>query len=605
VFGLSTFDLHVILISSAPWLDVRYENIFGYLQDNITMKKPSINLVLDLLCEHSPERVKYYSRFQNDAPLIKHHLIHLSAENNTAISPLLQRTVTLDETIFAWLIGFYQASPTIKNFTRLHQIPKEIHRVLIQDDLVSQLDNAIAEKSLLIFIGPDEVMKDAAAYYLSSVEKRPLLEVNFSAMLSDGTDILMTLQRALRDAQIIDAIAYLKGWESCIGDYQVDTDLLRELIVHPGIVILSGSTYWHPRGISRDRIFSQIFFSIPGYKERLGYWKHFTHHVDPTGNLNLEHVAGQFRLTTSQIRDAVGSARDIAVKGGRGVTTADLYWGAREHSNPNLSGLARKLEARYEWSDIVLPDDQMKLLQEIIATVRCRPIVLDDWGVGRKLASSRGVTALFTGPPGTGKTMAAEIISSELKLDLYKIDLSTVVSKYIGETEKNLERIFNEAETSNAILFFDEADALFGKRSEVRDSHDRYANVEISYLLQRMEAYNGVTILATNLRANLDEAFTRRLQFLVDFPFPEKPDRLKIWQTLFPKEIPKKSNLDFDFLAEKLKIAGGNIRNIIINAAYLAADDGKYITMEHLLHGARRELQKMGRLIEEDYLKIE
>jgi SpoVK/Ycf46/Vps4 family AAA+-type ATPase len=198
--------------------------------------------------------------------------------------------------------------------------------------------------------------------------------------------------------------------------------------------------------------------------------------------------------------------------------------------------------------------------------------------------------------------MAAEVMAAELGLDLYKIDLSTVISKYIGETEKNLERIFNEAEASNAILFFDEADALFGKRSEVRDSHDRYANVEISYLLQRMEAYNGVTILATNLRSNLDEAFTRRLQFAVDFPFPEEADRLRIWKTLFPPEVPSATDIDLPLLARRFKLAGGNIRNILVTAAYLAASDGGAVNMANLLHGTRRELQKMGRLVgEQDF----
>ncbi len=205
---------------------------------------------------------------------------------------------------------------------------------------------------------------------------------------------------------------------------------------------------------------------------------------------------------------------------------------------------------------------------------------------------------LFAGPPGTGKTMSAQIIAAELGLDLYKIDLSTIISKYIGETEKNLGHIFSEAESSNAILFFDEADALFGKRSEVRDSHDRYANVEISYLLQRMETYDGVTILATNLRANLDEAFTRRLQFAVDFPFPEEADRLRIWQGLLPPRMPR-AELDLPLLARRYKLSGGNIRNIIMSAAYLAGANGGIVTMDHLLHGTRRELQKMGRLIAE------
>jgi SpoVK/Ycf46/Vps4 family AAA+-type ATPase len=265
--------------------------------------------------------------------------------------------------------------------------------------------------------------------------------------------------------------------------------------------------------------------------------------------------------------------------------------------------LARKIVPRYTWDDLVLPPDPVTILREIVDTVLRRPIVMDEWGIGRKLATG-GVTVLFAGPPGTGKTMAAEVIARELGLDLYKIDLSGLVSKFIGETEKNLERIFNEAESSNAILFFDEADSIFGKRSEVKDAHDRYANIEVSYLLQRMEAYEGVTILATNLRANLDEAFTRRLQFAIDMPFPEAEDRLRIWRTLFPPELPHDEDLDFALLAKRFKLAGGNIRNVIVSAAYLAAGNGRRVTMEHLLHGTRRELQKMGRLVDKDDLKV-
>jgi len=235
----------------------------------------------------------------------------------------------------------------------------------------------------------------------------------------------------------------------------------------------------------------------------------------------------------------------------------------------------------------------------MVSMVQSRPLVLETWGLGRKLTSGAGVSALFSGPPGTGKTLAAQIMANQLGIDLYRIDLSTVVSKYVGETEKNLERIFNEASESNAILFFDEADSIFGKRSEVKDAHDRYANIEVGYLLQRMEDYNGVAILATNLRANLDEAFTRRLQFIINFPFPEEEYRLKIWKVLMPPDMPRAEDLDLKFMADRFKLAGGSIRNIIVSAAYLAAVNGGTVKMEHLMHGTRREFQKMGRLVQE------
>jgi SpoVK/Ycf46/Vps4 family AAA+-type ATPase len=403
------------------------------------------------------------------------------------------------------------------------------------------------------------------------------------------------------------ALLCLFHWDVFLADNEnaPPPDVLAELCAHPAPIIVAGRNVWQAKGIERQRPLLWFETSMPDYSQRLALWRHFLQLDEAElSKIDISALAGQFLLTTDQIRDVVSAARDKASQRGSSLTSDDLLLAARAHSNPRLAHLARKIVPRYNWLDIILPVDQLAILHEIIATVRGRPLVLEEWGVGQKLASSAGITVLFAGPPGTGKTMAAEIIARELGLDLYKIDLSTIVSKYIGETEKNLEKIFEEAQSSNAILFFDEADAIFGKRSEVKDAHDRYANIEVSYLLQRMEAYDGVTILATNLRANLDEAFTRRLQFAVDFPFPEKPDRLRIWQTLFPPDLPRSPDLDFDLLAQRFKLTGGNIRNIIVSAAYLAASDGELVMMDHILHGTRRELQKMGRLVNEADLQI-
>jgi len=238
----------------------------------------------------------------------------------------------------------------------------------------------------------------------------------------------------------------------------------------------------------------------------------------------------------------------------------------------------------------------MALLREICAQVRHRYQVFGNWGFGARLSRGTGLSVLFSGPPGTGKTLAAEVVAREVDLDLYAVDLSGVVSKYIGETEKNLSQIFAEARTSNAILFFDEADALFGKRTEVSDAHDRYANIETGYLLQKMDEYDGVVILATNLRQNLDDAFTRRIRFAVEFPFPEAAGRERIWRTLFPPQAPLAADVDFGVLAEEYAVAGGSIKNIVLNAAFLAAADGGTVGREHILHGTRREFEKIGKL---------
>ncbi|MCA9999965.1 MAG: ATP-binding protein, partial [Anaerolineales bacterium] len=318
--------------------------------------------------------------------------------------------------------------------------------------------------------------------------------------------------------------------------------------------------------------------------------------------LDLAAVTSRFRLSSGQWRDV---ARTVQSETDGPITTAALFEAARRHSNPRLGELARKVPLRHGWDDLILPDDQRTALRELLEMVRQRPFVLDTWQLGRKMVASRGISALFSGPPGTGKTMAAAIISRELGLDLYKIDLSTVVSKYIGETEKNLERIFREAETSNAVLFFDEADAIFGKRAEVRDAHDRYANIEVSYLLQRMEAYDGVAILATNLKTNLDEAFLRRLHAIIHFPMPQPRERLQLWEMVRQTAVPQAENLHLPRFAERFELAGGNIRNIIVQAAYLAASNGQLLTTHHLLHATCRELQKMGRLVSEGDWRLE
>jgi hypothetical protein len=317
-------------------------------------------------------------------------------------------------------------------------------------------------------------------------------------------------------------------------------------------------------------------------------------------------LASTFRLNGGQIRDAAAAARASARwrAAGDGAGTVveppDLYAACRAQSSGRLTGLAHKVATTYDWDDIVLPAEQLLQLREICVQVRHRRTVLERWGFDRHLAMGKGMNVLFAGQSGTGKTMAAEIIARDLGLELYKVDLSTMVSKYIGETEKNLDRVFTAAHEANAILFFDEADALFGKRSEVKDAHDRYANIEVGYLLQRMEAYDGVVILASNLRKNLDDAFTRRLHVAIEFRFPEEADRVRIWRKVFPPDAPLAADVDVAFLARQFKLAGGNIRNIALLAAYLAAEEGGEIAMSHVVRGVKREYQKLGKLVTED-----
>jgi SpoVK/Ycf46/Vps4 family AAA+-type ATPase len=304
-------------------------------------------------------------------------------------------------------------------------------------------------------------------------------------------------------------------------------------------------------------------------------------------------LAYQFDLDALKIREAAKIARSKADQLNH-IGLEDAWDACRELSRKRLDDFSQRIEPIYCWDDLILPADVMAQLQEIARQVCLRRQVLIDWGFGKKLAKSSGISALFSGPSGTGKTMAAEVLAGELRLDLYRIDLALIVNKYIGETEKNLKRIFDVAEAGGAILFFDEADALFGKRTEVKDSHDRYANVEVNYLLQRMEDYRGLAILATNRKTDLDRAFLRRLRFQVDFPYPDASGRLRIWQRAFPRRAPL-GDIDWDQLT-RLDIPGGSIRNIALNAAFLAAHEKSKIEMRHLVHATKREYAKIDKM---------
>jgi len=336
---------------------------------------------------------------------------------------------------------------------------------------------------------------------------------------------------------------------------------------------------------------------LPAVAEQRALWQRALGARARDANGAVDRIISQFQLGPLAIR-AVGQAVAEALGESPARAVEAVVWDAcRAHARVRLDDLAQRIVATATWDDLVLPAAQLATLREIVTHVRQRTKVYETWGFARRGGRGLGIGALFAGLSGTGKTMAAEVIADALRLDLYRIDLSQVVSKYIGETEKNLRRIFDAAEASGAVLLFDEADALFGKRAEVKDSHDRYANIEVSYLLQRMESYRGLAILTTNNKASLDGAFVRRLRFVVSFPFPDAAQRAEIWRRVFPRDTPT-DGLEPERLA-RLGVPGANIRNIALAAAFLAADAGEPVRMAHLLRAARSELAKMEKPVSE------
>jgi SpoVK/Ycf46/Vps4 family AAA+-type ATPase len=342
---------------------------------------------------------------------------------------------------------------------------------------------------------------------------------------------------------------------------------------------------------SLERATLRFSVTRPDAAEQKYLWEEALGAIAGRLNGSLDGIASQFRLSAQTI---VATANDFRASL---VCTDDpdavLWRACRTACRSRLDDLTQRIEATAAWHDLILPEPQKNILRQIAAHAKHRLKVYQEWGFANKGARGLGISALFAGESGTGKTMAAEVLANELHLDLYRIDLSSVVSKYIGETEKNLRRVFEAAEHTGAILLFDEADALFGKRSEVRDSHDRYANIEVSYLLQRMEAYQGLAILTTNMKSALDSSFQRRLRFVLQFPFPDAAHRKEIWRGIFPPAVPT-ADIDYAKLA-KLNVPGGNIRNIALSAAFLAAEASEPVRMLHLLQAAHSEAAKRDR----------
>jgi SpoVK/Ycf46/Vps4 family AAA+-type ATPase len=625
LFRLMSFEVDCLLLCLAIELDLKYERLYAYIHNDVTKKSPTVDLVLKVLCSSPEERKKVRTFFSSDSTLFKYNLLSFPSAKQDGESPFLSKSLKLDERVTDFLLESKELDQKISPFVRLIKPAFELSDVVIPDGLKEQVRslslnikeeiknpkscNSIL-KSIFYFKGPPGNCQRETIEAICNELGLFILEVDFDSMMNSEMSFDFILKIVLRESLFQRAVVYFRGFDRLLADedknMKEENLFIKEIEGFPGMIFIEGSKSWILKNNRVPVNFFSFDFEIPPYPLRKNLWEKHLGKIVGGNNLDVSDIAEKFKLTKEQIRDAVNialSESTIRNPANPEITMEDLYKGCRLSSNQKLSSLSRKIVPKYSWEDIVLPEDRLNQLKEICSYVKYKNVVYGDWGFGKKLSLGRGLSALFFGISGTGKTMAAEIIAGDLQLDLYKIDLSTVVSKYIGETEKNLNKIFSEAETSNSIIFFDECDAIFGKRSEVKDAHDRYANIEIAYLLQKIEEYEGIVILATNFRKNMDDAFVRRIHFTVEFPFPEEKDRLGIWKGVFPEDAPTE-DIDYEFLAKKFKITGGNIKNIAVCSAFLAAEDSKKINMRHVVRAIKREFLKMGKLTTEaDYGK--
>ncbi len=613
LFGLSEIERQILLICLAPELDLKYERLYAYLQDDVTKKRPTLDLVMRLLCPTLEARLDVRQALEPGSALLEWELLNLHDDPGVRRPSLPARYLKIDDRIARYLLGGDQIDGRLLELVdpqvgkRMAAIPEDIQqRLSLWASGWERTWNNVAP--VILFHGRYGSGRHAAVLYFANAIAKPTLMLSMAELHNSGLRPDQAVHLAEREALLSGGLV---SWEQVDDLLQSDREselsrereaFIRSLADSQTPTVLLANKAWEPGRDLHGRPFLRLEFPAASYAARKAAWSAELNGSNNFTDEELSALAGRFQLNPGQIRDAVGRAttlmwsRDPTLPA---LQASDIDAASRVQSQHRLGLMARKLEPHYAWDDIVLPRQQLATLHLVCTTVRQRPTVYGDWGFDRKLSTGKGMIALFSGVSGTGKTMAAEIIANELGLDIYKINLSAVVSKYIGETEKNLERIFSEAQDTDAILFFDEADALFGKRSEVKDAHDRYANIETAYLLQRTEEYNGLVILASNIKKNMDEAFVRRIQFMVDFPFPEEPERLEIWRRTFPAQAPRAEDIDLPFLARKLKITGGNIRNIILISAFLAAEEHTPISMRHLVRGASYEYQKIGKMVVE------
>jgi shikimate kinase len=623
-FALTPFERDVLLLCLAPELDPTFERLCAYVQDDVTRKYVTPHLALSLLGrpsssegaaeaavrpagsgQHLPAgslgraTTAETARAARDsflpgAPLRRFRLVNVEPAPAPG-STLLASPLRLDERLVDYLRGVNRLDERVADLLQplAHDpLPPNHHQLI--DRVVERLSNDGIAGIPVNLVGERGAGKRAVA---SAVCDRlglgayALDVTRLPAIRSERRQIVQLLEREM---VLMRSAVYLDAAANGATDPAVAASLADVLDGLTTLVIVGSRDRW-----KTDRDLVVVPVPKPDGGAQRALWSQLVADGGPRVDGEIDAIVQQFDLGPTAIAHALRLARSCVTprpsNGPVNLTAGDVWHACRAVVREEMGDLAQRITPCYNWDDIVLPSDVLRQLREMAAQVAHRARVYEAWGFGRKLSRGRGISALFAGPSGTGKTMAAEVLANHLQLDVYRIDLAGVVSKYIGETEKNLRKVFDAAEQGGAILFFDEADALFGKRTEVKDSHDRYANIEIDYLLQRMEEYRGLAILATNRKSALDRAFLRRLRFLVDFPFPDAVSRRLIWQRVFPADAPV-HKVDVEALA-RLEISGGNIKNVAVNAAFLAASDGTAITMSHVMCAARREYTKIDKIV--------
>lgn len=589
-FGLSEFERDTLFLCAAQEFDPALGPLCAEAQGCQTRSYPTFSLALTLFDEPR------WDAMSAQRPLRYARLIEIS---QPGAMPLTSSALRADERVVNFLKGLNvlddRLAALLQPFSSNEDSALSASQALVVDSVLQRLNRMGTESSIPVvqLIGTDPGSRLSVAHRVCELTNRRLYSFSVETLPSQLAELESFVRLWQRESVLLPVALYVDADHGDSVSSETSAALLKFLSRPVGMVFVGVRET--PLRMSGANF--SVDVGMPSSSEQCDEWvstlELLVPELEPRQSAQL--LAGQFNLNLNDIHAAAEISLQ-SLSDGEGIQTR-LWRTCRDLVRPRLDSLAQRLDPKATWDDLVLPDEQTALLRQIVGQVSERHKVYDQWGFAQMMNRGFGISALFVGESGTGKTMAAEVIANALRLNLYRIDLSAVVNKYIGETEKNLRKLFDAAERGGAILFFDEADALFGKRSEVKDSHDRYANIEINYLLQRMEAFSGLAILATNMKGALDSAFMRRLRFIVNLPFPGINERKLIWQKALPRQTPQK-DLDYERLA-RLNVSGGNIHTIALNAAFLAAQNGQSVTMPLLLSAARVELRKLEKAFSE------
>jgi SpoVK/Ycf46/Vps4 family AAA+-type ATPase len=609
-YGLSGVEVRVLLLALMPAIDTGFRMRIARYKDNILFNYVDVDLVANLFWDDDRDKLEALSSFGPQERLARHRLLRLVHHGDLTNDDLINQELRLPERVVNFLLGHKVLATGLAAFATLSEARLTFDEVFVPAEdkarvrsLLASAERGVAQGAFL-FIGGPGTGKTSFCEAMAHYSGKQLLVIDCARWLT-GADIhsdpRRTVDDVFREAVFQNAVLALENVGVLLEPRSPLVGALVEALnEHHGVTVLSMTKRDGLDAMIERAILIELRFERPLIADRIHLWRHFVPtqaRLDP--DVDLELIAHQFDLPGGYIRNAMQVAlnRAAAREPERPVITAeDLSDGAHAQLRGDMTDFTQRSQIGLSMDDLILPKLEMSQVQSLLGACRNQQRVMKEWGFGKKLVTGRGIVALFLGEPGTGKTLCAEIMANALGMQLYQVAIPKLVSKWIGETEKNIATVFSKARATRSMLLFDEADALFTSRVEVKSSTDRYSNLEVNALLQEIERFDGIVLLTTNRDKDFDKAFKRRIMFQIRFPFPKPEDRARIWSHLLPPEVPRDEELEFDALARNFELAGGNIKNILLRAAYKAMDVGTGLTMPILAASAEEESRSAGKL---------